>query len=76
MNLSVNVMNIYVFGIHAVDENWTQFVLSKFKVNQLIENHSFINPEIPFIAVSSSLGLELTHNILVSSAYNAMLKLF
>jgi hypothetical protein len=57
------------FGIHAVDENWTQFVLSKFKVNELIDNHSFIIPKIPFMAVSSSLGLELTHNILVSSAY-------
>jgi hypothetical protein len=49
-------------------KNWTQFVVVKFKVNKLIENHTLIDSRISFKAITSSLEFDLQHNMLVSSA--------
>jgi hypothetical protein len=50
------------------NENWTQFVLVKFKVNEFRENHVLIDSIISFKAISSSLRFVLQHSMLVSSA--------
>jgi hypothetical protein len=49
-------------------KNWTQFVLVKFKVNELIESHTLIDSRIYFKAITSSLEFDLQHNMLISSA--------
>jgi hypothetical protein len=55
-------------GELGFDKNWTQFVLVKFKVKELIENHTLIDSRISFKAITSSLEFDLQHNMLVSSA--------
>jgi hypothetical protein len=50
------------------NENWTQFILVKFKVNEFIENHVLIDSRISFKAISSSLKFVLQHSMLVLSA--------
>jgi hypothetical protein len=40
--------------------------LFKFKVNELMENHTLIDSRISFKAITCSLEFDLQHNILVS----------
>jgi hypothetical protein len=54
-------------GELGFDKNWTQFVLVKFKVNELIENLTLIDSRISFKTITSSLEFDLQHNMLVSS---------
>jgi hypothetical protein len=55
-------------GVFGLVKNCTQLVLFRFKVNELIENHTFIKTRISFKAIARSLELEVKHNMLVSSA--------
>jgi hypothetical protein len=55
-------------GELGFDKIWTQFGLVEFKVNELMENHTLIDPRISFKAITSSLEFDLQHNMLVPSA--------
>jgi hypothetical protein len=66
--VSVHWFILIFIGELGFDKSWTQFVLVKFEVNELIENQTLIDSRIYFKAITSSLEFDLQHNMLVSSA--------